>query len=163
MASAGNVGYYAIHQLQSNPMVIALMINTKRSYNGMVVAPHHLASQAGLRVLQEGGNAVEAMIAAASTIAIVYPHMNGLGGDNFWLIRSPKSGILGIDACGGAAGLADLDFYQQHNCQKIPDRGPLAAITMAGAVSGWQKALEYSQKQLGGTMPLSRLLEDAIH
>ena len=49
------------------------MLQTKRSYNGMVVAPHHLASQAGLRVLAEGGNAVEAMIAAASTIAVVYP------------------------------------------------------------------------------------------
>lgn len=139
------------------------MINTKRSYNGMVVAPHHLASQAGLRVLQEGGNAIEAMIAAASTIAIVYPHMNGLGGDNFWLIHSPNQAVHGIDACGGAASLASLDFFKDQQCDKIPDRGPLAALTMAGAVSGWHKAHEYSQQQLGGKMPLSRLLEDAIH
>jgi len=76
----------------------------------MVVAPHHLASTAGLRVLQEGGNAIEAMIAAASTIAVVYPHMNGLGGDNFWLIRHKSKTVTGIDACGTqsrAVGRAD--------------------------------------------------------
>jgi len=139
------------------------MLNTKCAYNGMVVAPHHLASQAGLRVLQEGGNAVEAMIAAASTIAVVYPHMNGLGGDNFWLLHSPNGGVHGIDACGSAAGLATLDFYQDQGCSAIPDRGPLAAVTMAGALSGWQKAFEHSQQTLGGKLPMSRLLEDAIH
>ncbi|MGI9378510.1 MAG: gamma-glutamyltransferase, partial [Methyloligellaceae bacterium] len=54
------------------------MNRTVRAYRGMVTAPHHLASEAGLRVLREGGNAIEAMIAAAATIAVVYPHMNGL-------------------------------------------------------------------------------------
>lgn len=139
------------------------MLNTKRAYNGMVVAPHHLASQAGLRVLHEGGNAVEAMIAAASTIAIVYPHMNGLGGDNFWLIHTPGQGVTAIDACGGAAGLASVDYYRKHECDVIPDRGPQAALTMAGATSGWHRAFEYSRQHLDGRMPLSRLLEDAIH
>ncbi|MEQ9609502.1 MAG: gamma-glutamyltransferase, partial [Kiloniellaceae bacterium] len=62
------------------------MLQTVRSYGGMVTAPHHLAAEAGLEVLRDGGNAVEAMIAAAATIAVVYPHMNGLGGDGFWLI-----------------------------------------------------------------------------
>jgi len=96
------------------------MINTKRAYNGMVVAPHHLASQAGLRVLRDGGNAVEAMIAAASTIAIVYPHMNGLGGDNFWLIHSTGQAVQGIDACGGAAIKADIPFYADQGLDKFP-------------------------------------------
>ncbi len=59
------------------------MLQTTRSYGGMVTAPHHLAAQAGLGVLAEGGNAIEAMIASAATIAVVYPHMNGLGGDSF--------------------------------------------------------------------------------
>ena len=139
------------------------MLQTKRSYNGMVVAPHHLASQAGLRVLAEGGNAVEAMIAAASTIAVVYPHMNNLGGDNFWLLYAPGKPIAGIDACGAAASLASQSFYKDQGYSAIPDRGPLAALTMAGAVSGWQAAHEYSQKHLAGRLPLSRLLEDAIH
>lgn len=56
------------------------------STHGMAVAPHHLASQSALAVLREGGSAIEAMVAAAATIAVVYPHMNGLGGDGFWLI-----------------------------------------------------------------------------
>ena len=75
------------------------MLHTARSYNGMVVSPHHLASEAGLAVLREGGNAIEAMVAAASTIAVVYPHMNGLGGDNFWLIRTPEGQVHAIDSC----------------------------------------------------------------
>lgn len=139
------------------------MLRSKRSYNGMVVAPHHLASQTGLRVLQDGGNAVEAMIAAASTIAVAYPHMNGLGGDNFWLMHSAGRPVSSIDACGGAAALASRDFYKQQQCSAIPDRGPLAALTMAGTVSGWQKAYQHSQQTLGGKLPMSRLLEDAIH
>lgn len=50
-------------------------------------APHHLAAQAGLAVLRDGGNAIEAMLAAASTIAVVYPHMNSIGGDGFWIVH----------------------------------------------------------------------------
>ena len=139
------------------------MLHTVRSYRGMMTAPHHLASQAGLRVLQEGGNAVESMIAAASTIAVVYPHMNGLGGDNFWLIHTPDNRVVGIDACGGAAGMATIDFYKELNLAAIPSRGPLAALTVGGAVSGWQSAHTYSNDVMGGKLPMSRLLEDAIH
>ena len=63
------------------------MIHTLKSMGGMVVAPHHLAAQAGRDVLRQGGNAIEAMVAAAATIAVVYPHMNSIGGDGFWLIH----------------------------------------------------------------------------
>ncbi|MBL4599483.1 MAG: gamma-glutamyltransferase, partial [Rhizobiaceae bacterium] len=135
------------------------MFQTTRAYNGMVVAPHHLAAQAGARVLQDGGNAIEAMIAAASTIAVVYPHMNNLGGDNFWLVHEPGEVPVGFDACGASAQLADVEFYGDH--QSIPTRGPLAALTVAGAVSGWQKAHKYSVEKFSGKLPLSRLLEDA--
>jgi len=128
----------------------------------MVVAPHHLASQAGLGVLREGGNAVEAMIAAAAAIAVVYPHMNGLGGDNFWLISDGRGGPpVAIDACGAAAGLADVGFYRERGLAAIPARGPLAANTVAGAVSGWQAAHALA-REMGGQLPLARLLEDAI-
>ena len=72
------------------------------SRGGMVVAPHHLASDAGQRVLADGGNAIEAIVAAAAAIAVVYPHMNSLGGDNFYLIGDGGT-PLAIDACGGAA------------------------------------------------------------
>lgn len=138
------------------------MLTTKRSYNGMVVAPHHLAATAGSNILREGGNAIEAMVAAAATIAVVYPHMNGLGGDNFWLIHTPGEEPHGIDACGAAADLATLDFYEALGCKAIPGRGPGAALTMAGAVSGWQRALDFSSTHWGGKIPLSALLSDAI-
>ncbi len=114
-----------------------------------------------MRVLQEGGNAIEAMIAAASTIAVVYPHMNGLGGDNFWLVHTPGQEPFGIDACGGAAGAADIDFFRSRNLSSIPGRGPLAALTTAGAVSGWEAALAHSTDAWAGELPLARLLEEA--
>jgi gamma-glutamyltranspeptidase/glutathione hydrolase len=126
----------------------------------MVVAPHHLAAQAGLRVLQDGGNAIEAMVAAAATIAVVYPHMNALGGDNFWLIDDGRDAPLGIDACGAAAGNATVAFYRERGFERIPARGAFAANTVAGAVSGWQAALEVSL-EWGGRLALDRLLEDA--
>lgn len=127
----------------------------------MVVAPHHLAAEAGLAVLRDGGNAVEAMVAAAATIAVVYPHMNALGGDNFWLISADGRPPTAIDACGPAAAMASIDFYRAAGHATIPSRGPLAALTVAGAVSGWQLALEEAHA-LGGRMPLSRLLADAV-
>ena len=65
------------------------MLHSLQSRGGMVTAPHHLAAQAGAAVLREGGNAVEAMVATAAAIAVVYPHMNSLGGDGFWLIHTP--------------------------------------------------------------------------
>ena len=134
------------------------MLQTRRSYGGMVTAPHHLAAEAGARVLAEGGNAIEAMVAAAATIIVAYPHMNALGGDNFWLIHTPGQPVKGIDACGAAA--ADVSGYE--DLSAIPSRGPRAALTVAGAVSGWQAALRASAA-MGGTLPLGRLLEDAIH
>jgi len=128
-----------------------------RSLRGMVTAPHHLAAQAGLGVLQDGGNAVEATVAVAACLAVVYPHMTGIGGDGFWLIAEPDGRTHAIDACGGAAAAADLALYA--GLETIPWRGPLAANTVAGTISGWAAALEAS----GGRLPLARLLRDAIH
>ena len=135
------------------------MRQTLTSTRGMVTAPHHLAASSACAVLREGGNAIEAMVAAAATIAVVYPHMNAIGGDGFWLISEPGQAPVAIDACGRAAGAATLDFYAGHTA--IPGRGPLAANTVAGAISGWQEALRHSER-LGGKLPVARLLQDAI-
>ncbi len=140
------------------------MSNPVRGRRGIAVAPHALASQSALAVLREGGNAVEAMVAAAATIAVVYPHMNGIGGDSFWLVSLPgargSDGVLGIEGCGQAAGGVQREHYQ--GLAKIPFRGGSAAITAAGTLAGWQEALQLSQARLGGRMPLTRLLADAI-
>jgi gamma-glutamyltranspeptidase/glutathione hydrolase len=139
------------------------MIHPVRGTRGMAVAPHALASQSALDVLHEGGNALEAMVAAAATITVAYPHMNSLGGDSFWLFLTPYSGARGIDACGAAARAATMDWYAERgHTRSIPFRGGVAANTVAGTVSGWKLALSVSRKW-GGRMPLKRLLADAIH
>jgi gamma-glutamyltranspeptidase/glutathione hydrolase len=137
------------------------MINTPRSQRGMATSPHHLASEAGLRVLREGGNAIEATIAMAASLAVVYPHMTSIGGDGFWLVSSHGADPVAIDACGAAGRNADVALYQSHGLSVVPWRGPLAANSVAGAVSGWGEALALS-KELGGRLPLSRLLENAV-
>ncbi len=137
------------------------MLKSAYATRGMVVAPHRLAAEAGLDVLRDGGNAIEAMVAAAATVAVVYPHMNSIGGDGFWLISKDGGPPVAIDACGAAAAAATPDFYRAHGHAAIPGRGPHAALTVAGAVSGWQAALGLSTLW-GGTLPLGRLLADAI-
>lgn len=139
------------------------MTQPVRGRRGMAVAPHALASQSALAVLREGGNAIEAMVAAAATIAVAYPHMNGIGGDSFWLVGLPGAGgteVVGIDACGASAAAVRREDYAGKTA--IPFRGGSAAITVAGTLSGWDQALALSRTRLGGRMPLSRLLADAI-
>ena len=139
------------------------MFNPTRGRRGIAVAPHSLASQSALGVLREGGNAIEAMVAAAATIAVVYPHMNGIGGDSFWLMSLNGSNgshqILGVEGCGAAAINARRENF---SCPAIPFRGASAALTVAGTVSAWDRSLQLSQTLLKGRMPLSRLLADAI-
>lgn len=136
------------------------MLNTPRARRGMVTSPHNLASEAGLRVLREGGNAIEATVAMAASLAVVYPHMTSIGGDGFWLISAKGKPVIAVDACGGAAKAATPEFYRSKGLSAIPQRGPLAANTVAGTLSGWDEVLKISAG-LGGKLPLSRLVEDA--
>ncbi|MFP5301024.1 gamma-glutamyltransferase family protein [Cobetia sp. SIMBA_158] len=156
------------------------MIHTRRGFGGACAAPHHLAAQAGRDILRDGGNAIEAMVAMAATIAVVYPHMNGIGGDGFWLIKRPGLAPLAIDACGPAAGLASREFYAEHghgyaadsdgatplaNGSSIPTRGPLSALTVAGTIGGWQEAMAFSAETSAderSPLALSTLLGHAI-
>lgn len=138
------------------------MLQTKRAYGGMVTAPHHLAAEAGRAVLREGGNALEAAIAAGAAIAALYPHMNGLGGDAFFLIAEPGADPIAIEASGRSAASATIEAYRGRGHGTVPARGPEAAMTVAGAVSGWKAAYDLSGARFGGRMPLSRLFEDAI-
>jgi gamma-glutamyltranspeptidase/glutathione hydrolase len=137
------------------------VLNTTRARRGICVAPHHLATQAGLQVLREGGNAIEAALAMAASIAVVYPQMNSIGGDSFWLVSAPGSEPVAIDACGAAAASATLQRYREAGLDAVPWRGPLAANTVAGTLSGWNAALQIS-RQWGGQLPLHRLLAEAI-
>ncbi|MDL2207397.1 gamma-glutamyltransferase, partial [Desulfovibrio sp. OttesenSCG-928-M16] len=145
------------------------MLFTARAYNGMVVTPHRLASEAGITILRKGGNAVEAAVAAAAALCVVYPHMTGLGGDAVWLVLPAAEAEEGghpfvIDACGRSAGLACETWYTERGHNHIPTRGPAAAMTLAGAVSGWQAALEAAAtwQNQGNSLSLGELFEDAI-
>lgn len=136
-------------------------MDTVTSSGGMVVAPHMAAAEAGAEILREGGSAIEAMIAAAATIAVVYPHMNAIGGDGFWLIAEPGQDPKVISACGPAGSGATIAAYNRAGHGTVPTRGPLAALTVAGTVGGWQKAFE-AAGSLGGRMPRRELLANAI-
>ena len=98
----------------------------------------------------QGGNAIEAMVAMAAGIAVVYPHMNSIGGDGFWLIRDAKGKVRAIEACGFAGENATSRATRLGG---IPTRGPMAALTVPGAIGGWKIALELSAA-LGGRLPL---------
>jgi len=128
------------------------MLQTVRSTRGMAVAPHALAAQSAVSVLRDGGNAIEAMVAAAATIAVVYPHMNGIGGDGFWMISCPDAPVVAIEACGPAATEASHDYYGIRACKSIPTRGPDSANTVAGTIGGWNEALAISTSW-GGRLP----------
>ncbi len=122
---------------------------------GMVTSPHRLASEAGIAILRQGGNAIEAAIAIASTLAVTYPHFCGLGGDAVWLVadrQGRQQSFLGI---GQAA----------QNCEavaELPVRGPDSALTSACAVDSWRHAFEFSADHWGGRLSFSALLDAAI-
>jgi gamma-glutamyltranspeptidase/glutathione hydrolase len=130
----------------------------------MVASPHALASQSGVAALRAGGNALDAAIAAAATIAVVYPHMNGPGGDNFWLIYdAPRGALCALCGAGRSARAASIDWYAARGIRDaIPARGGPAALTVPGAVDGWWEAHRYSRETMGSPLRWPDLLADAI-
>jgi gamma-glutamyltranspeptidase/glutathione hydrolase len=133
-----------------------------RAARGLVATPHALASAAGVAALRRGGNALDAAVAAATTIAVVYPHMNSIGGDNVWLLydagRTRLRALLGV---GRAAAAATLDRYRRAG-DAIPVRGGAAALTVPGVVSGWWEAHAYSRDVMHSSLTWEALFEDAL-
>ncbi|WP_137700651.1 gamma-glutamyltransferase family protein [Marimonas lutisalis] len=118
------------------------MIETALGLTGGFTAPHRVATKIGADVLDDGGTAIEAMVAAAAAIAVVYPHMTGIGGDGFWLIHRKGEAPAAISACGPAAGLATPEWYAERgHVTALPTRGAQAALTVPGSVGGWEAAL----------------------
>lgn len=122
-----------------------------QSKGGVICSPHPLASETGLRILRAGGTAIDAMLAASATLAAVYPHMTGIGGDALWLIHDGQvRTLVGI----GQAG------------KRLPDtgsiglRGPSAVATTAGALASWMRAQAIS-RGWGSRLNWQDLLEEA--
>lgn len=129
---------------------------------GMVTSPHYLATQAGVHMLRKGGTALDAAIATAAVLAVVYPQMCSIGGDNFWLAHEAATGALhGINASGRSGEKATREYFAQKGLASIPLRGPLAACTVPGVVSGWDAAHALS-RSWGSPLALADLLQDAI-
>jgi gamma-glutamyltranspeptidase/glutathione hydrolase len=129
-----------------------------RAPRGLVSTPHYLASAAGLQILQRGGSAVDAAIAANAVLCVAYPHMAGLGGDGFWLVAEANGKVHGLNASGPAARLATLDHYRPLASDgEIPARGPLSVLTVPGAVDGWHMV-----HGRFGRMPWNELFDAAI-
>jgi gamma-glutamyltranspeptidase/glutathione hydrolase len=122
----------------------------------MVVSPHHLATTAGARVLERGGNAFDAAVAVSACLAVVYPHMTGAGGDTFWLTYQANEGaVRGYNGSGRSGYRANRDAFA--DLLSIPNRGVRSAITVPGMVDGWDAVhREY------GRLSFADVLEPAI-
>ncbi len=128
-----------------------------RGSSGAVVAPHHLASVAGLHILRAGGSAVDAAIATNAVLAVVFGEACGLGGDAFWLIWDEAAGTqVGLNGSGRSAAAADAEALRSRGMTKLPHRGPLT-ITVPGAVRSWGDA-----HARFGRLPWAALLAPAI-
>ncbi|CAM4361736.1 gamma-glutamyltranspeptidase/glutathione hydrolase [Paenibacillus endophyticus] len=102
----------------------------------MVVSPHYLATAAGARMLEQGGNAYDAAVAVSACLAVVYPHMTSLGGDSFWLGYHHSEGkVRGYNASGRSGYKANIEAYA--GLAAIPNRGVRSIVTVPGMVDGW--------------------------
>lgn len=131
------------------------------SSKGVVTSPHYLATAAGKAVLESGGNAIEAALAVGSTLCVVYPHMNSLGGDGFWLLSDEAGNLTGLDGAGPAGTRYSRELFAARGFSAIPTRGPHAANTVAGLVAVWGAAHATSHQRWGGRLSWQDLLDPA--
>ena len=124
---------------------------------GAVSSDHPLASAAGMRVLQEGGNAVDAAVTMAAVLAVVRPHMNGIGGDAFVLHYDAASReVTALNGSGRSGGSVAPTFFSETGIERIPEQGPLS-VTVPGAVAAWADILDRF-----GTISLADALAPAV-
>jgi gamma-glutamyltranspeptidase/glutathione hydrolase len=125
---------------------------------GIVAAPQFLASQAGAHILEEGGNAVDAAIAANAVMGVVQPYVNGMGGDLFMLYYEAKTGKLyGLNSSGWTPKALTIDYMKAHNVDHINPIG-VETVDIPGAVAGWD-----AMHTRFGTLPFSQTLAPAIY
>ena len=125
--------------------------------NGIIATSQPLASAAGLAVLQQGGNAIDAAVTAAAVLSVVEPTMNGIGGDLFALVYDPKTkSVRALNASGRAPAAATPEEFRRRGLDAIPYRGELS-VSVPGVVDGWSELLAKH-----GTISLERALAPAI-
>lgn len=124
--------------------------------NGMAATSHPLATATALGVLKEGGNAVDAALAASATLCVVEPHMTGIAGDCFVILAEPDGSVHGLNGSGRAPIAAEAAWYRENGHATMPQSGALA-VTAPGAVDAWWRLSERF-----GSMEMERLFADAI-
>jgi gamma-glutamyltranspeptidase/glutathione hydrolase len=131
---------------------------------GIVATESPLASQAGVRILERGGNAVDAAITANAMMGVIEPMMNGIGGDLFVIVYDAKANKLyGLNASGWAPKGLTIEFLQKQGLRDMPQRG-INAVTVPGVVDGWQKlADKFGRKKLAEDLsPAMRTAQDGF-
>jgi gamma-glutamyltranspeptidase len=127
------------------------------SSRGMVACAHYLATQAGVQILAQGGNAIDAAIAANIVMTVVYPSTCSAGGDIFMLIWDAKTQQLhALNGSGRAPQGMTPQYFASRGIRQIPERGPLS-INVPGAVDGWFEALGRF-----GSLPIGTIFAPAI-
>lgn len=124
---------------------------------GAIATPHYLASEAGADMLRAGGNAIDAALASAATLCVVYPNNVALGGDLVALVRSPDGDVQFINATGPMPLGISVETIRARYGQKLPARGA-DTITVPGGVKGWE-----ALSDVGGSLSWPERLEAAIH
>jgi gamma-glutamyltranspeptidase/glutathione hydrolase len=141
---------FAQDRSQSRSMVM--------SQQGIVASESVLASQAGARILEQGGNAVDAAIATNAMMGLIAPMNDGIGGDLFAIVYEAKTGKLyGMNASGWAPTGLTADYLLAKGMKEMPQRG-IYSVTVPGAVAGWD-----ALRTRFGTKNFSELLAPAIH
>ena len=134
------------------------------SQTGIVASESPLASQAGAAILERGGNAVDAAIAAHAVMTVVAPMWNGIGGDLFAIVYDAKSGkYYGLNASGWAPAAQSVERLREKGLRDMPGRG-IEPVTVPGAVDGWQKLLDrFGKKKLNEVLaPAIQVAQDGF-
>ena len=109
---------------------------------GVIATPHHLASEVGAQVLRDGGNAIDAAIAADAVLCVVYPHMTSVGGDLMAIVwPAGESSPVGLIGAGRSGELATIEAVRERGFDQMPARGVLS-VTVPGTVEAWARLLE---------------------
>jgi gamma-glutamyltranspeptidase/glutathione hydrolase len=135
---------------QARPLIV--------SQYGIVAASNYLASQAGARILEQGGNAIDAAIAANAVTGLTQPFVNGIGGDLFAIYYEAKTGkVYGLNSSGWTPKALTTEYLRSKGVTKLDATG-VHTITVPGAVAGW-----HALSKRFGAKPLAELLAPAIH
>src|ERR671918_388865 len=158
LALVGTAGIAQQERDESRPRAPVVGRSVVATTFGIVAASQPLAARAGVQILERGGNAIDAAIAANATIGLMEPTGNGIGGDLFILYYEAKTNTVhALNSSGWSPSGLTVDFLASKGLKEMPQRG-IYSVTVPGAVAGWD-----AMRSRFGTKPFSELLAPAIY